>query len=131
MAGFAPHTPQVNKPSYRWPSAPDPLIYTPQTLKTLKNIFSVIATASYSLNFISTRTSFQCLPVNTVYMYTVYSIHVYYPLNGAFHKSITCCLLYAFLSHDPMRNDPFAAIICLVTFLNILIYFISQKKNIF
>ena len=36
---------------------PDPLIYTPQTLKTLKIIFNVIATAAYSI-FIR-KTSFE------------------------------------------------------------------------
>ena len=47
--GFAPHTPQVNKPHTGGLRLPDPLLYTPQTLKTLIPNFNVIATASYLL----------------------------------------------------------------------------------
>ena len=47
--GFAPHTPQVNTPLNRGPAAPGPLLNTPQTLKTLKTIFIVMATAAYLL----------------------------------------------------------------------------------
>ena len=51
MGGFAPPPhPQVNKPLNQGPAAPGPLLNTPQTLKTLKTIFIVMATAAYLLN---------------------------------------------------------------------------------
>ena len=63
----------------------------------------------YSNKYISLLPSY----VNTVNTTIIGKYSIYYPHNGAFHK--TCCLLYAFLSHDQMSCDPFATIICLVT----------------
>ena len=47
--GLRPPHPQVNTPLNRGPAAPGPLLNTPQTFKTLKTIFIVMATAAYLL----------------------------------------------------------------------------------
>ena len=47
MWGASPPHPPSKYTSYRGPAAPGPLLYTPQTLKTLIPNFNVIATASY------------------------------------------------------------------------------------